>query len=74
GDKTLGGAKFLIPLLVALSTIGSANGSQFTAGRICYVAGRDGHLLDVMSYVHATRLTPTIAIMFNVRLHHFIGS
>ena len=40
--------------------------------RICYVASRDGHLVDVLSYVHATRFTPAIAIMLNVR--NFAGN
>ncbi|XP_035709913.1 b(0,+)-type amino acid transporter 1 isoform X2 [Folsomia candida] len=68
GNDMLGNFKWVIPVLVCLSTIGSSNGSMFTAGRISYVAGRDGHMVDVMSYIHAKRLTPTIAIMFNVIL------
>ena len=62
----LGKASFIVPILVAMSVYGTANGSQYSAGRISYCAARDGHLVDVLSYVHAFRLTPTIAILLNV--------
>ena len=33
---------WLMPLSVAISTFGSANGTIFAAGRLCYVASREG--------------------------------
>lgn len=55
----------MIPLGVVLSTFGAANGNLFTAGRLCYVASREGHLVDILSYVHVRRLTPSPALLFN---------
>ncbi|CAL8113068.1 unnamed protein product [Orchesella dallaii] len=68
GDNYLGALKLLIPILVVISAIGTGNGSMFTAGRITYAVGRDGHMIDVMSYVHATRLTPIVALSLNTIL------
>ncbi|XP_046385351.1 b(0,+)-type amino acid transporter 1-like isoform X2 [Ischnura elegans] len=72
GKAVLGVAAFLMPLSVVMSTFGAANGSQFTAGRICYVASRDGHLVDALSFVHVKRLTPAPALIFNATLGFFM--
>ena len=34
--------------------------------RLVYAAGRDGHLPEVLSYVHVKRLTPLPSIVFTV--------
>ncbi|XP_046755420.1 B(0,+)-type amino acid transporter 1 isoform X1 [Gallus gallus] len=65
GDRVLYPASWIIPLFVAFSTIGSANGVCFTAGRLVYVAGREGHMLEVLSYISVKRLTPAPAIIFH---------
>ena len=54
-----------MPLSVAISTFGSANGTIFAAGRLCYVASREGHLVDVLSFVHVKKLTPAPALLFH---------
>ncbi|XP_009901046.2 B(0,+)-type amino acid transporter 1 [Dryobates pubescens] len=64
GDRVLYPASWVVPLFVAFSTIGSANGTCFTAGRLVYVAGREGHMLKVLSYISVKRLTPAPAIIF----------
>uniref|UniRef100_A0A8C5MIC8 b(0,+)-type amino acid transporter 1 n=1 Tax=Leptobrachium leishanense TaxID=445787 RepID=A0A8C5MIC8_9ANUR len=64
GDRVLHPAAWLVPLFVAFSTIGSANGTCFTAGRLTYVAGREGHMLKFLSYISVKRLTPSPAIVF----------
>ncbi|XP_003416376.1 B(0,+)-type amino acid transporter 1 [Loxodonta africana] len=65
GDRVLYPASWVVPLFVAFSTIGAANGSCFTASRLIYVAGREGHMLKVLSYISVKRLTPAPAIIFH---------
>ncbi|XP_069495182.1 B(0,+)-type amino acid transporter 1 [Ambystoma mexicanum] len=64
GDRVLYPATWVVPLFVAFSTLGAANGTCFTAGRLVYVAGREGHMLKILSYISVKRLTPAPAIMF----------
>ncbi|XP_069957239.1 b(0,+)-type amino acid transporter 1 isoform X3 [Cherax quadricarinatus] len=68
GNRVLGWAAFLMPLAVTLSTFGAANGTAFTSGRLCFVAAREGHMVDVLSYVHAKKLTPSPALLFNAAI------
>uniref|UniRef100_V9IB78 B(0,+)-type amino acid transporter 1 n=1 Tax=Apis cerana TaxID=7461 RepID=V9IB78_APICE len=56
---------WLMPLSVAISTFGSANGTLFAAGRLCFAASREGHLLDCLSYVHVRRFTPAPGLIFH---------
>jgi L-type amino acid transporter 9 len=58
--------KFIIPLGVALSTFGCALGIQFSVTRLCYVAGREGHMIEAFSYIHMRRLTPAPAVVSQV--------
>lgn len=41
------------------------SGTIFAAGRLCYVASREGHLCDILSFVHKVNLTPAPALVFN---------
>jgi L-type amino acid transporter 9 len=66
GDKILGVLNFIIPLGVALSTFGCALSIQFSVTRLCYVAGREGHMVEVFSYIHIRRLTPAPAVVSQV--------
>jgi L-type amino acid transporter 9 len=59
---------WLMPLSVAISTFGAANGTIFAAGRLCYVASREGHLVDVLSFVHVKKLTPGQRILLILEL------
>ena len=88
GNRILGPLAWLMPLSVAFSTFGAANGTIFAAGRLCYVASRcnfflycvmysviytvfyilfsrEGHLVDVLSFVHVKKLTPAPAVLFH---------
>lgn len=65
GNRILGMFAWLIPLSVTISTFGSANGTLFAAGRLCFAASREGHLLDILSYVHVRRLTPAPGLIFH---------
>ena len=65
GNRILGVMAWLMPLSVACSTFGAANGTIFAAGRLCYVASREGHLVDVLSFVHVKKMTPAPAVLFH---------
>ncbi|XP_054472040.1 b(0,+)-type amino acid transporter 1 [Anoplopoma fimbria] len=65
GDRVLSPLSWIIPLFVVFSTIGSANGSCFTAGRLAYVSGREGHMVKILSYISLKRYTPAPALIFN---------
>jgi L-type amino acid transporter 9 len=65
GNRILGMFYWIMPLSVAISTFGSANGTIFAAGRLCYVASREGHLVDSLSFVHKDNLTPAPALLFH---------
>ncbi|KAG4075694.1 hypothetical protein HA402_003519 [Bradysia odoriphaga] len=62
GNRVLGPMSCLIPLGVALSTFGCALSVQFGVTRLCFVAGREGHFLEPMSYIHVKRSTPGPAV------------
>ncbi|CAG0900866.1 unnamed protein product [Darwinula stevensoni] len=68
GEKVLDVMAWIMPVSVALSTFGAANGTEFTSGRLCYAAAREGHLVDILSYVHVRRMTPSPALIFNVHI------
>lgn len=55
---------FVIPLGVALSTFGCSLSIQFGVSRLCYVAGSEGHVPRVFSYVHIAKMTPSAAVAF----------
>ncbi|ENN74488.1 hypothetical protein D910_03886 [Dendroctonus ponderosae] len=65
GNRLLGVMAWLMPLSVTISTFGSANGTLFAAGRLCFAASREGHLLDILSYVHVRRYTPSPGLIFH---------
>lgn len=63
-DKTLGHkAAFAMPILVALSCYGAANGTVFACGRLSLAAGREGHLPELLSMIHKKRHTPIPAVI-----------
>jgi len=51
GYRVLGQAGWIMSLAVCLSTLGSANGSALTGGRLPFAAARRGHLPRVCSFV-----------------------
>uniref|UniRef100_A0A3Q1H4N5 b(0,+)-type amino acid transporter 1 n=1 Tax=Acanthochromis polyacanthus TaxID=80966 RepID=A0A3Q1H4N5_9TELE len=65
GDRVLYPVAWIIPLFVVFSTFGTANGSCFTAGRLAYVAAREGHIVKIISYINVKRYTPSPALLFN---------
>ncbi|XP_036366099.1 b(0,+)-type amino acid transporter 1-like [Octopus sinensis] len=65
-DRVLGVAAIIIPISVAMSTFGAVNGNCFTCGRLTYAAAREGHLPQVLSYLHIRKKTPVISLIFSV--------
>ncbi|XP_065202893.1 b(0,+)-type amino acid transporter 1 [Planococcus citri] len=64
GKRVLGMMAWLMSFTVVISTFGSANGTVFAAGRLLFAAGREGHMLEVLSHVHIRSLTPTPGLIF----------
>lgn len=64
GEKVLGIMAWLIPMFVVMSCFGAANGVLFSTGRLCYVAGREGHFPQVFSHLHYQRMTPVPSVVF----------
>ena len=54
----------IIPLLVALATFGTANGSLYIGSRVIFSSARDGLLPKALSGVHRTSQTPVPAVIF----------
>lgn len=54
--------RFAIPLGVAMSTFGCGLSLQFGVSRMCYVAGSEGHLPTLFSFIHITKMTPVAAV------------
>ncbi|GIY03051.1 b(0,+)-type amino acid transporter 1 [Caerostris extrusa] len=65
-NYVLGPVAFIIPILVAASAYGASNGTCLIASRLPFVAAREGHSAEIMSYVQVNRLTPAPALIFNV--------
>ncbi|CAG9856952.1 unnamed protein product [Phyllotreta striolata] len=63
GERILGSFSTIIPVGVALSTFGCALSLQFGVTRLCYVSGQDGFMLESLSYVHYTKMTPSPAVI-----------
>ena len=68
GERVLGVSAFIIPISVVFSTFGAANGSCFTGGRVMYVAAREGHLPEFLSYVHTKQFTPLPSLVVSTIL------
>jgi len=65
GDRVFKDFAFIVPLGVACSTFGAANGSAFTAARISYAAAKNRHFPNLISYLSHSRYTPLMAVVFN---------
>ena len=67
GEATLGKAGLIvIPILVAFSTFGAANGGTYASSRSVYGAAKDHFLPDCLSGLHTHYRTPVPAILFLV--------
>nr|CAH8858102.1 unnamed protein product [Trichobilharzia regenti] len=55
---------WIMPIFVACSTFGGANGTVLTTSRIFFVASQVNQMPGFFSYLHASRLTPIPAVIF----------
>ncbi|XP_067932341.1 Y+L amino acid transporter 2-like [Watersipora subatra] len=62
-NKIYGPAAWLMPIFVAMSCLGGANGNLLTASRMFFVSAREGHMPLIMAGVSVKRLTPLPAVV-----------
>lgn len=72
GQRVFGPFACLIPIGVSLATFGCALSIQFSVTRLCFVAGREGHFLEPMSYIHHEKSTPSPAVALQVVFQLYI--
>ncbi|CAJ0947136.1 unnamed protein product, partial [Mesorhabditis belari] len=63
-EKMYGKFSFVMPIFVAFSTIGSANGVIFTSSRLFYVGAREGQMPRVLTMINKQTRTPVPAVLF----------
>uniref|UniRef100_A0A915Q6V6 Uncharacterized protein n=1 Tax=Setaria digitata TaxID=48799 RepID=A0A915Q6V6_9BILA len=63
-NKMYGPLAFVMPIFVACSTVGSANGVIFTSSRLFYVGAREGHMPLVLTMINKNTRTPIPAVIF----------
>ncbi len=62
----MGPAVRALPILVAISALGSANGALFGSARYCMVAAQYGYLPELFACIQTQRLTPLPGVVLMV--------
>lgn len=76
GDKALTYGAWIIPIMVAISAFGGLSVHIMTSSRMCFVAARNRHMPELLSFINVKRYTPTPALAFLCALsliYLFIG-
>nr|XP_002730911.1 PREDICTED: large neutral amino acids transporter small subunit 1-like [Saccoglossus kowalevskii] len=66
GDKLLGDWAWTMPVVVAISTFGTTNGSILTSSRIIFACARDGYLPDLLSMVQMKYNSPMPSLIIMI--------
>ncbi|KAL9965495.1 hypothetical protein ACROYT_G029301 [Oculina patagonica] len=64
-NRLYGVMAWTIPILVACSTFGTANGNAFAGGRLTFAAAREGQLPRFLAMIHTKRRTPLPGLIFS---------
>ena len=66
-QEMIGYGSVIMPILVAISALGSLSCHIMTSSRLCFVGARQGHIPDCLSLVTMKNFTPAPALVFLVR-------
>lgn len=64
GEKAFSLLRWIMPMVVALSTVGGLNASIFQASRIYFAAAREGQLFNALAMINTKQLTPIPSLIF----------
>ncbi|XP_070575234.1 large neutral amino acids transporter small subunit 1-like [Ptychodera flava] len=56
---------WIMPVFVALSTLGAANASLFLLSRVYFSGAREGQVPDISAMIHVTKRTPLPGLLMN---------
>ncbi|CAF1062901.1 unnamed protein product [Adineta steineri] len=68
GEAVLGPVVRILPILISISALGSANGNLFGAARYCMVGAQYGYLPEVFACIQTQRLTPIPGVVLQALL------
>jgi solute carrier family 7 (L-type amino acid transporter), member 5 len=64
GDKVLTYGAWIIPIMVAISAFGGLSVHIMTSSRMCFVAARNRHMPEVLSFINVNHYTPAPSLVF----------
>lgn len=79
GSKVFGSiGAVIIALMVSASCLGALNSSTFTAGRLVYVAGKEGYIPSIFGKIGVHSQDPSLTTQrtrnwFSKKIHRFVG-
>eukprot|EP00111_Clytia_hemisphaerica_P021985 TCONS_00064646-protein len=65
GNEVYGVMHWIMPVLVAASSFGAANGCAFTGGRLIFASARNKHMPEILAMLHKERNSPIPALIFS---------
>jgi len=63
-ERLYGPMAWIIPMFVAMSTFGAANGILLTSSRLFYAGALEGQMPEVLTMIQINKMTPAPAVMF----------